>query len=77
MALMLRVINKEGIILGALEARVGLHTNAGTITRVSEKSIWTKTRDGYERLHRAYDGHMPGLPLYKLKKADRLMAGLG
>lgn len=72
----LRITNREGFVLGSLEARVGLQTSAGEITRVSEKSIWTRTRDGYARMHRAYDGHMLNLPLYRVGKADRRTAGL-
>lgn len=60
MALTLWVINRDGMPLRKIEARVGLKTYSGTITRVSEKSIWT-TNNGRERLHRAHDGRLPSV----------------
>lgn len=61
MSLTLWVIDKDGFPLRKIEARPGLKTYAGVISRVSEKSIWTLRKDGTERLHRAYDGRLPSI----------------
>jgi hypothetical protein len=38
--LMLKVIDREGFVLGFIAARVGLKTYYGEVTRVSDKSVW-------------------------------------
>jgi hypothetical protein len=61
MPLTVWVIRKDGTTIRKIEAREGLKTYAGVVSRVSEKSIWTLRKDGTERLHRAYDGRLPGV----------------
>ena len=59
MAPNLWIITKDGTTLRKIEARVGLKTYSGIITRVSEKSIWVRGKDGVERCKREYDGRLP------------------
>jgi hypothetical protein len=53
------IIKKDGMPVRMIEARPGLKTYSGIISRVGEKSIWTLRKDGSERLHREYDGRLP------------------
>lgn len=76
MAPNLHITDKEGFSKGMIKARVGLITSAGVITRVSNASIWTQSKNGSERLHRSYDGRLPSIPLYKVSKADRRTLGI-
>jgi hypothetical protein len=55
------IINKDSMPIRQIEARPGLKTYAGRISRVSEKSIWTIDRRGNEQLHRECDGRLPSI----------------
>lgn len=59
--LTLWVIDKDGMPLRKIKARVGLKTYSGPIIKVSDKSIWTQSKDGNVKLHRAYDGRLPSI----------------
>jgi hypothetical protein len=55
------IIRKDGTTVRQIEARPGLKTYSGVITRVSDKSIWTQRPGGNERLWRTYDGQLPAI----------------
>lgn len=76
MVRMLRVTDKDGIVVGQVPARVGMLTTYGSISRFTEKSVWAINRDGVEVLYRAYDGSLPSVPLYRTTKAEREAAGI-
>lgn len=63
-------------MIGTLEAREGLYTTAGKITRVSDKSVWAAGKSGVEQMYRKHDGRLPSIPVYRLSIADRKAAGL-
>lgn len=56
----LHVIDKDGMPVGRIMARVGLKTYSGTITRLTPEGIEIRTKDGYLRVIRAYD-HLPAI----------------
>lgn len=76
MAIELHVLNKESVPVGRMAARIGLHTTYGKITRLTDKTVWTEGRDGVELRHRAYDGRLPGILLYRLTRKDKIAAGV-
>jgi hypothetical protein len=57
--LMLNVIDREGIVLGFIPARVGLKTYSGEVTRISEKSVWCQGKSGAVQMYRESDGRLP------------------
>ena len=56
MAPQLNVTDRDGFVAGRIEARVGLQTRAGKITRVSLKSMWIG-----DRRYVASQTYMPGV----------------
>lgn len=70
MTIVLSVIDKQSMVVGTIAARVGLHTTAGRITRMSEKSVWCQRKDGPEWCFRAYDGRLPSVPKWRAPKAE-------
>lgn len=76
MPLKLHVINGQAVSIGRLEARKGLQTTYGEITRFTEKTVWTRGKSGVEMMHRAYDGRLPSILLHRLSKADKIAAGV-
>lgn len=55
----LKVIDREGFVLGFIDARVGLKTYSGEVTRVSDKSVWCKGSNGIVQMYREHDGRLP------------------
>ncbi|AFU88595.1 hypothetical protein CcrSwift_gp277 [Caulobacter phage CcrSwift] len=66
----IRVIDRDGFMQGWVDARVGLPTYSGPVTRWTEKgSFWTTGSDGEERLWKA-GNHQPCVYKSKLRKSD-------
>ena len=59
--LRLHVIDRESRCIGYTEARPGLKTTWGVVTRVSKKSVWARDGNGPEKLHRQQNGHLPSV----------------
>ena len=58
----LNVVNKDGFVVGRVPARIGLMTQAGKISRFTEKTIWCVSRQtGVEWMYRKCDGPMPSV----------------
>ena len=57
--LQLKIIDREGFVLGVIPARVGLKTYYGVVTRVSDKSVWCKGSNGIVQMYREHDGRLP------------------
>lgn len=59
--MILNVTDKDSMFVGKVEARVGLKTQAGTITRMTDKTIWCVGKSGFETMYRLYDGRPPSV----------------
>lgn len=57
--LMLKVINRDGFVLGLIPVRAGLQTYCGKVVRFTDKSIWCKGESGGEQIYRSFDGRLP------------------
>lgn len=68
--LRLRVINKEGVVLGTIACRVGLRTYYGPVTRFTDKTVWTRGKSGVEQKFRKFDGNMPCVYKHCARAAD-------
>lgn len=63
----LNVINRDHVGVGFVVAEVGIETTMGPITRMTDRTVWTRGQDGIERQHRVYDGRVPSV--YRSKVA--------
>lgn len=66
----LKVIDREGFVLGHVPARVGMMTYAGEITRFTSKSIWCLGSNGIVSMYREYDGRLPGVYRSRVRKSE-------
>lgn len=57
----LGVVDRESVFIGTVDARVGLVTREGRISRMTEKTIWCVGKSGVERMFRGSDGRMPSV----------------
>ncbi len=57
--LRLHVIDRDGFTVGHMPVKIGINTREGRVTRFTEKTVWTLSKDGIEKMHRAYDGCLP------------------
>lgn len=57
----LGVVDRESIFIGKVEARLGLVTREGKISRMTDKTVWCVGKSGLERMFRSTDGRMPSV----------------
>lgn len=55
----LKVIDRDGFVLGKIPARVGLKTYHGEVIRLTPKGVWCRDDEGHEQLYRECDGRLP------------------
>lgn len=55
----LHVVDRNSHPIGVVKARVGLVTQAGKISRMTDKTIWVVGKSGYEQMYRRSDGPFP------------------
>lgn len=66
----LQVADKDSMIIGKVQARVGLVTQAGKISRFTEKTIWCiGKKSGLEHMYRKCDGPLPSVSRHFAGKA--------
>lgn len=65
----LGVVDRESVFIGTVEARVGLVTREGAISRMTDKTIWCVGKSGVERMFRSTDGRMPSVARRSAGKA--------
>ena len=65
----LNVIDRQNIHVGYTEAKIGLQTTRGRITRVSPSCVWT-TDNGIERCYRPQNGQFPSIYISRVRAAD-------
>ena len=59
MTIRLGVFDETKRFVGYVTAYIGLETCSGPVTRMTEKTIWTRRPDGGEWMHRKYDCRLP------------------
>lgn len=55
----LHVVDRNSYPIGVVKARVGLVTQAGKISRMTDKTIWVVGKSGFEQMYRRSDGPFP------------------
>ena len=55
----LHVVDRNSYPIGVVKARVGLTTQAGKISRMTDKTIWVVGKSGIEQMYRRSDGPLP------------------